>query len=76
LETGHVDIQDPHIYAAKKKYDPNSPSLHQALHSEHADQYMVATKKEIQSFIQQPNLTKVPRAEAEKVIKATLVFKL
>jgi hypothetical protein len=27
LATGHVYIQDPRVYAAKKKDDPDSPSL-------------------------------------------------
>jgi hypothetical protein len=27
LATGHVDIQDPRVYAAQKKEDPDAPSL-------------------------------------------------
>jgi hypothetical protein len=76
LATGHVDIQDPRVYAAKKKDDPDAPSLYQALHGEHAEQYMEAMKKEIQYLNQQSTWKTIPRTEAKKVFKSTLVFKL
>jgi hypothetical protein len=76
LVTGHVDIQDPRVYAAKKKEDPDEPTLYQALHGEHAEQYMEAMKKEMQSLIQQSTWKTIPQTEAKKVIKSTWVFKL
>jgi hypothetical protein len=76
LATGHVDIQDPRVYAAKKKDDPDAPSMYQALHGEHAEQYMEAMKKEIQSLIQQSTWKTIPQTEAKKFIKFTWVFKL
>jgi hypothetical protein len=76
LATGNVDIQDPRVYAAKKKEDTDAPSLYQALHGEHAEQYMEAMKKEIQYLIQQSTWKKIPRTEAKKVINSTWVFKL
>jgi hypothetical protein len=38
MKSGDVDIQDPRVYSAKKKYDSNMPSLYEPLHGEHADQ--------------------------------------
>jgi hypothetical protein len=77
MRYGDVDIQDPRVYSAKKKSDPDMPSLHEALHGEHADQYMEAMKQEIKSLIQQSTWTTVPRCKAKKkVIKSTWFFKL
>jgi hypothetical protein len=77
MRSGDVDIQDPRVYSAKKKYDPDMPILYEALHGEHANQYMEAMKQEIQSLIQQSTWTTVSRSEAKKkVIKSTWVFKL
>jgi hypothetical protein len=51
MKSGDVDIQDPCVYSAKKKSAPDMPSLYEALHGEHANQYMEAMKQEIQSLI-------------------------
>jgi hypothetical protein len=77
MKSGDVDTQDYRVNGAKKKSDPDMPSLNEALHGERDDQYMGAMRKEIQSLIQQSTWTTVPRSEAKKkVIKSTLVFKL
>jgi DNA-binding PadR family transcriptional regulator len=47
-------------------YDPDMPSLYEALHREHADQYIEAMKEEIQSLIQQSTWKTIPRIEAKK----------
>jgi hypothetical protein len=72
--SGDVDIQDPRVYSAKKKSDPDMPSLYKALHGEHADQYMEAMKQEIQSLFQQSTWTTVRRSESQKSHQVHLVF--
>jgi hypothetical protein len=62
MSTGHVDIQDPHVYTKKRKDYPNSPNLYQDLHGEHGKQYIKAMKKDIQSLIQQSTWTTFPRS--------------
>jgi hypothetical protein len=77
-DTGLVDIQDPRVYAAKKKknYDADCPNLFQAMNGEFAEQYLEAMKKEIQTLIAQKTWKTVTRSEATRVIKSTWVFKL
>jgi hypothetical protein len=77
-DTGLVDIQDPRVYAAKKKktYDEDCPNLFQAMNGEFAEQYLQAMKKEIQTLIAQKTWKTVPRSEATRVITSTWVFKL
>jgi hypothetical protein len=45
-DTGLVDIQDPRVYASKKKkiYDGDCPNLFQAMNGEFAEQYLEAMK--------------------------------
>jgi hypothetical protein len=77
-DTGLVDIQDPRVYAAKKKktYDEDCPKNFQAINGEFAEQYLEAMKKEIQTLIAQKTWKTVPRSEATRVIKSNWVFKL
>jgi hypothetical protein len=77
-DTGLVDIQDPRLYAAKKKknYDEDCPNLFQAMNGEFAEQYLEAMTKEIQTLIAQKTWKPVPLSEATRVIKSTWVFKL
>jgi hypothetical protein len=77
-DTGLVDIQDPRVYAAKKKktYDAYCPNLFQSMNGEFAEQYLEVMKKEIQTLIAQKTWKKVPRSESTRVIKSTWVFKL
>jgi hypothetical protein len=46
-DTGLVDIQNPIVYAAKKKktYGENCPNLFQAMNGEFAEKYLEAMKK-------------------------------
>jgi hypothetical protein len=76
-DTSLVDIQDPRVYAAKKKnYDEDCPNLFQAMNGEFADQYLEAMKKEIKTLIAQKTWKTVPRSETTRVIKSTWFFKL
>jgi hypothetical protein len=77
-DTSLVDIQDPIVYAAKKKKtcDEDFPNLFQAMNGEFAEQYLKAMRKEIQTLIAQNTWKTVPRSEATRVIKSTWVFKL
>jgi hypothetical protein len=54
-DTCLVDIQDPRVYAGKKKknYDEDCPNLFQAMNGEFAEQYLEAMNKEIQTLIAQ-----------------------
>jgi hypothetical protein len=77
-DKGLVYIQDPRVYAAKKKkaYDEDFPNLFQATNGEFAEQYLEAMEKEIQTLIAQKTWKPVPRSEETRVIKSTWVFKL
>jgi hypothetical protein len=77
-DTGLVDIQDPRVYAAKKKktYDEYCPNLFQAMNGEFAEQYLEAMNKDIHTLIAQKTWKTVPQSEATRVIKSTWVFKL
>jgi hypothetical protein len=77
MKSGDGDIQDPRVYSAKKKSDPDMLSFYEALHGKHADQNMGVMKQEIRFLIQQSTWTTVPRSKAKKkVIKSTWIFKL
>jgi hypothetical protein len=77
-DTGLVHIQDPIVYAAKKKknYDEYCPNLFQDMNGEFSEKYLEAMKKEIQTLIAQKTWKQVPRSEATRVIKSTWYFKL
>jgi hypothetical protein len=77
-DTGFIDIQDPRVYAAKKKktYNEYFPNLFQAMNGEFAEQYLEAIKKEIQTLIAQKTWRTVPRSEATRVITSTWVFQV
>jgi hypothetical protein len=75
-DTGEVNISDPHIYAAKRKLDPDMPTLHEATKGTHAEEYIVAMKTEVKGVLSQNTWTTRPRYKATKVIESTWAFKL
>jgi hypothetical protein len=46
-DEGTVNISDPRVYAANKTRDANNPSLHEAMHGDHQEQYLEAMKIEV-----------------------------
>jgi hypothetical protein len=39
-DTGELDISDPHVYAAKRKSDPDMPTFHEAMKGDDAKHYL------------------------------------
>lgn len=76
-DTGLENISDPRVYAAKqRKDDPDSPTFHQAMNGEHAEDYIQAMKLEVNTLVQQRTWTSIPRTTSMNVLKGTWVFKL
>ena len=76
-DTGFHDITDPRVYAAKtRQNDPDSPTFHQAINGENAEEYIKAMQTEIATLILQRTWDSVPRTKDLNVLKGTWVFKL
>jgi hypothetical protein len=76
-DTGLENCTDPRAYAAQTHVmDPDSPTFHQAMNGEYAEQYIEAMQLEVSTLIQQRSWTMVPRTPGFKVLKGTWVFKL
>jgi hypothetical protein len=77
IDSGDVDIIDPPVYVAKHtNNDPDSPSMHDALHGDFVEQYYEAMKVEIHALAQQKTCKLIPRGDVGRLIKSTWVFKL
>ena len=77
LDTGDSFITDPRVYASKiRKTDADNPSFQQAIHGDHAEQYIEAMKKEVATLVHQNTWVSVPRQPGMNVLKGTWVFKL
>jgi hypothetical protein len=76
-DTGIENTVDPRAYAAKTHImDPDSPSFHQAMNGEYAEQYIQAMQLEVSTLIQQRTWSMIPRTPDLNVLKGTWVFKL
>jgi hypothetical protein len=76
-DTGLENISDPCMYAAKhRKDDPDSPTFHQAINGENAEDYIQAMKLEVETLVQQRTWMTIPRTPTKNVLKGTWVFKL
>ena len=76
-DTGIENVIDPRVYAAKTQgADPDSPTFHQAMNGEFAEEYIKAMQLEIATLIQQKTWTMVKRVPELNVLKGTWVFKL
>ena len=76
-DTGIENVVDPRAYAAKTQgSDPDSPTFHQAMNGEHAEEYIKAMQLEITTLVQQRTWTTVPRTAKLNVLKSTWAFKL
>ena len=76
-DTGISNITDPRVYAAKLRgNDPDSPTFHQALNGENAEEYIKAMQEKVATLILQRTWTSVPRTKDLNVLKGTWVFKL
>ena len=76
-DSGIENVVDPRVYAAKSHMaDPDSPTLHQAMHGEFAEEYIKAMQLEIATLVQQNTWTAVERTPEMNVLKGTWVFKL
>ena len=85
LETGDTNYTDARAYAAKHKLnDPDMPSYADAVSGEHANEYILAMKKEIRQLIKQKTWTplyrrEVPLSESgtkRPILRGTWAFKL
>ena len=76
-ESGIENVIDPRVYAAKSKIlDPDSPTFHQAMNGEFAEEYVKAMQLEIATLVQQNTWMAVSRTPDLNVLKGTWVFKL
>ena len=65
-ESGIENVIDPRVYAAKSKMlDPDSPTFHQAMNGEFAEEYVKAMQLEIATLVQQ-NTWKIGRASCRE----------
>ena len=77
FESGIENVVDPRVYAAKAQMaDPDSPTFHQAMNGEFAEEYVKAMQLEIATLVQQNTWTAVTRTPDMNVLKGTWVFKL
>ena len=61
-DTGLENVVDPRVYASKTPgSDPDTPTFHQAMNGEHAEQWVKAMQLEVQTLVQQRTWTTVPR---------------
>jgi hypothetical protein len=74
--TGEVDISDPHVYADKRKRDPDMPSFHEEIRGDRAEKYIEAMTIEVKYLLLQKTWKTTSREEATNVIKSTWVLKL
>ena len=75
--TGLENISNPRMYAAKHhKDDPDSPTFHQAINGENAEDFIQAMKLEVEKLVQQQTWMTIPRTPTMNVLKGTWVFKL
>ena len=76
-DSGIENVVDPRVHAAKTHMaDPDSPTFHQAMHGEFAEEYIKAMQLEIATLVQQNTWIAVPRTPGLNVLKGTWVFKL
>jgi hypothetical protein len=76
-DTGHVDITDPRVYAAKiRGSDADMPTFQQALNGSAASEYLTAMKLEIHTLMGQHTWETVNRPKNKSVLKGTWAFKL
>ena len=76
-DSGIENVIDPRVYAAKTQLsDPDSPTFHQAMNGEFAEEYIKAMQLEIATLVQQNTWQAVPRTPDMNVLKGTWVFKL
>ena len=76
--SGVENVVDPRVYASKTQLgaDPDSPTFHQAMNGDHAEEYIKAMQLEIATLVQQKTWEVVPRTPEMNVLKGTWVFKL
>ena len=76
-DTGLENVVDPRVYLSKTPgSDPDTPTFHQAMNGEHAEQWVKAMPLEVQTLVQQRTWTTVPRISKLNVLKSTWAFKL
>ena len=85
FDTGIINCADPRAYAAKMKLkDPDTPSLHEAMHGADAEHCIAAMNAEIQQLIKQNTWEPVcrdkvplgPNGKPQTILKGTWAFKL
>mmetsp|Transcript_26179 Transcript_26179/g.37213 ORF Transcript_26179/g.37213 Transcript_26179/m.37213 type:complete len:230 (+) Transcript_26179:1427-2116(+) len=79
FDSGVIDVQDPCVYVTFKckQQDPDLPSYHEAMNSDHQDEYRDAMKLEIKNLIINKTWTLVEHPPAgTNVLKGIWVFKL